>query len=513
LACKGGKVRDIQKVLAALASPVRREILSLIWDRELSAGDIAAAFPVTKPTISQHLAVLREAGLASSTAVGTSRRYRARPEALRGLQGALVSPGKWVNADHDPRDPPHVSDVRTKPVVVARTIVDTSPAVTFTAFTDPAVYSRWLGVPVSIQDGRFACTMEWGTTVRGRYELVCPPELIVLRWDFEDDNVPVPGGEMTGYLRIQPYPPGALVEVHQIVDSPAQAEFMQGAWAMVLGRLHAGVARASDPSTPMPPRPGRPKRRLPAAGAPLAQVRAFGAERGVVAVPRVHPGLVREPVEQALGHVAEQRGEVRGGVGPAHAAGEQRVPGEQVRRLGQLAARVVQHGQAARRVPAQVDERHRAVAEGQHLAVLRPPADLDRKLVRVGGMRDHHRTGAGLHLRQRLPVIGVPVRGHDGADRGIADHLHQPVRLVGRVDQQPLARADAAQQVGVVVHRAHRYLGHGQAAELTGVGRAADMNLSRVSHPKNLYRTDLATTIRAGFSPPGRYARPSWRAA
>ena len=82
-------MRDIQKVLAALTSPVRREILGLIWDRELSAGEIADAFPVTKPTISQHLAVLREAGLAESTAVGTSRRYRARRDALRGLRAAL----------------------------------------------------------------------------------------------------------------------------------------------------------------------------------------------------------------------------------------------------------------------------------------------------------------------------------------------------------------------------------------------------------------------------------------
>jgi DNA-binding transcriptional ArsR family regulator/uncharacterized protein YndB with AHSA1/START domain len=253
-------VRDIQKVLAALASPVRREILSLIWDRELSAGEIAAAFPVTKPTISQHLAVLREAGLAVATAVGTSRRYRARPEALRGLHAALVSPGKWVNADDDPQDPSRAADVRTTPVVVAGAVVGTSQAVTFAAFTDPAVYSRWLGVPVSIENGRFACTMEWGTNVRGRYELVCPPELIVMRWDFEDDNVPVPGGEMTGYLRIQPHPRGAQVEVHQIVDSPAQAEFMERAWAMVLGRLQAGVVRASDPGEPMPSRPARPKR-------------------------------------------------------------------------------------------------------------------------------------------------------------------------------------------------------------------------------------------------------------
>jgi DNA-binding transcriptional ArsR family regulator len=66
-------VRDIQKVITALTSPIRREILALIWDREVPAGEIAAAFAVTKPTISQHLAVLREAGLATATVAGNSR--------------------------------------------------------------------------------------------------------------------------------------------------------------------------------------------------------------------------------------------------------------------------------------------------------------------------------------------------------------------------------------------------------------------------------------------------------
>jgi uncharacterized protein YndB with AHSA1/START domain len=143
--------------------------------------------------------------------------------------------------------------------VIAGTDVAASQALTFTAFTDPAVYSRWLGVPVTLEDGRFACTMEWGTNIRGRYELTCPPELIVMRWDFEDANVPVPGGELTAYLRIQPHGDGAHVEVHQLVETPAQAAFMEGAWAMVLGRLKAGVTRALDPATPMPPRPARPK--------------------------------------------------------------------------------------------------------------------------------------------------------------------------------------------------------------------------------------------------------------
>ncbi|MDQ2813037.1 MAG: SRPBCC domain-containing protein [Actinomycetota bacterium] len=203
--------------------------------------------------------MLRDAGLAASTAVGTSRRYRARQDSLRGLRGALHSPGKWINADDAPERA--TSSVCTKPVVVASTDVRTSPAVTFAAFTDPGVFSRWLGVPVTLAGGRFACTMEWGTSVRGRYELVCPPELIVMRWDFEDGNVPVPGGEMTGYLRVMPRGQGAHVEVNQLVDTAAQAEFMEGAWAIVLGRLQAGVARASDPDLPMAPRPARPKQR------------------------------------------------------------------------------------------------------------------------------------------------------------------------------------------------------------------------------------------------------------
>jgi DNA-binding transcriptional ArsR family regulator/uncharacterized protein YndB with AHSA1/START domain len=250
-------LRDIQKVLGALTSPVRREILALIWDQERPAGEIAAAFAVTKPTISQHLAVLREADLVTATVAGTSRRYRARQETLHGLDAALGDPDKWNNADagHGRAR----SETATKPVVVATADVAASQADTFTAFTDPAVYSRWLGVPVTISGGRFACTMEWGTNVRGRYELVCPPELIVMRWDFDDGNVPVPGGEMTGYLRVHPRDGGARVEVHQLVDTRAQAEFMEVAWGMVLGRLKSGVVNALDLNAIMAPRPRRPK--------------------------------------------------------------------------------------------------------------------------------------------------------------------------------------------------------------------------------------------------------------
>ena len=255
-------MRDVQKVMAALGSPVRRDILALVWDRELSAGAIADAFDLTKPTISQHLAVLRDAGLVTQAAVGTSRFYRARPEALVGLRGAFSASTKWLSADDVPEQ--SLSEAYTKPVVVASVDVPTDQESTFKAFIDGHVYSRWLGVPVSIVDGVFACTMEWGTQVRGRYDVICSPEFIALRWDFEDDNVPVPGGEMTGYLRITPRGSGAHVEVHQIVDTDVQAEFMEAAWSGVLGRLSSGVVAALDPGAPSARRPARAKHRDPA---------------------------------------------------------------------------------------------------------------------------------------------------------------------------------------------------------------------------------------------------------
>ncbi len=68
--------------LRAIAEPHRRKILSLVQDTELPAGEIAAHFDVTRPAISQHLRVLKTAGLLSERRQGTRRLYRARPEGL-----------------------------------------------------------------------------------------------------------------------------------------------------------------------------------------------------------------------------------------------------------------------------------------------------------------------------------------------------------------------------------------------------------------------------------------------
>ena len=89
----------MEMVLRALAEPRRQEILQLVADRELPSGEIAAHFAVSRPAISQHLQVLKAAGLVNERRGGTRHFYQARPEALalrapqaREREGALRAP-------------------------------------------------------------------------------------------------------------------------------------------------------------------------------------------------------------------------------------------------------------------------------------------------------------------------------------------------------------------------------------------------------------------------------------
>lgn len=71
--------------LQAIAEPTRRRILGLVWDRELSASEIAEHFPSTFGAVSQHLSVLRQARLVTLRRDGNRRFYRADREALEAM--------------------------------------------------------------------------------------------------------------------------------------------------------------------------------------------------------------------------------------------------------------------------------------------------------------------------------------------------------------------------------------------------------------------------------------------
>jgi DNA-binding transcriptional ArsR family regulator len=75
--------------LAALADPTRRRLLRLVGERPRKAGDLAEAFPVSRPAVSKHLRVLREAGLVEAEPRGRARIYRLAP-------GGISEVRRWV---------------------------------------------------------------------------------------------------------------------------------------------------------------------------------------------------------------------------------------------------------------------------------------------------------------------------------------------------------------------------------------------------------------------------------
>jgi DNA-binding transcriptional ArsR family regulator len=77
-------------VFDAISQPKRREIMRLLAQREMSAGEVTSHFDVTQPAISQHLRVLKDAGLISERRAGTKRLYSVRPEGFAELQDFLA---------------------------------------------------------------------------------------------------------------------------------------------------------------------------------------------------------------------------------------------------------------------------------------------------------------------------------------------------------------------------------------------------------------------------------------
>jgi DNA-binding transcriptional ArsR family regulator len=76
-------------VLRALAEPHRRRILTVVGDREVPAGEIAQHFDITHQAVSQHLKVLRDAGLLNERRDGTRRLYAIRPESIESVRAYL----------------------------------------------------------------------------------------------------------------------------------------------------------------------------------------------------------------------------------------------------------------------------------------------------------------------------------------------------------------------------------------------------------------------------------------
>ena len=144
----------IDAALKAIADPAAASP-GLVRDDELTAGAIAAHFDVTRPAISQHLAVLRAAGLVVERRDGTRRWYHARPDGTRELRPGSRRSGTTDSPDW-PRRPNRRNAMDARSTTADATTIEREvriaarPETVFPYFTDPERMRRWMGRTISL---------------------------------------------------------------------------------------------------------------------------------------------------------------------------------------------------------------------------------------------------------------------------------------------------------------------------------------------------------------------------
>jgi DNA-binding transcriptional ArsR family regulator len=220
--------------MKVLGSPIRREILWRIWQTELPVAAILAKLDISGPTLSVHLAALRDAELVAVRKDGTVHYYRARPEAMAGVRRLFDETDKWGSGQEHPEQE-HAAE-RLQQVVVVTTEAACSVEDAFRAFTDSKLYSAFTQGEVIIDGNQFSATVAMNQVVRGNYLYVAAPSLIVMEWDFDVKDIPVPGQLLRAHLIITPGSEGGCrLEINQFLNNPDQAPYMSAAWRFVLG--------------------------------------------------------------------------------------------------------------------------------------------------------------------------------------------------------------------------------------------------------------------------------------
>ncbi len=210
----------VDESLRALAHPIRRAILDMVWDRERLAGELAERFDVSGPTISGHLKSLREAKLVSVRREGTKRWYRAVPEAVAKVRSLLdrdIPPAAMEHASTMLREPgqPLVREARevSASVDVALPIEDA-----YACWIEPEMMT-WCGRdPYSepVPGGAFGFRFElalFALDVRGVFVALHEPSLVLFDWDFSGVGVEPPAVKNRTWIHLSELQP-ELTRVH-----------------------------------------------------------------------------------------------------------------------------------------------------------------------------------------------------------------------------------------------------------------------------------------------------------
>jgi uncharacterized protein YndB with AHSA1/START domain len=256
----------IDAALKAIAEPRRRRILELVGDGELTAGEISAHFEVTRAAISQHLTVLKDAGLISERRAGTHRLYQARGQGFASARLFLerfwdARLGRLKGAAEDLRR--RGSGEITERVSVERELLlGASPEAVWELLTDPAEAIRWMGQAAVLDvtpGGEFRIEVVPGEVVTGRFVDVDRPHRLAYTWGWEGSaGTVVPPGSTIVAFELVPNGDGTVLRLmHRDLPSVASAGSHSRGWGHYLDRLATLASGASPGPDPWATDPDR----------------------------------------------------------------------------------------------------------------------------------------------------------------------------------------------------------------------------------------------------------------
>ena len=230
-------IRRMDALFRAIAEPNRRRILELVRDRELSAGEIAARFSVSRPAVSQHLKVLSDSGLLERRKVGARRLYRVRGGAIAELKAFVDA--QWEG-----------SLERLKAEAEAR------PG---GFLVEPAKIVSWMGVGAVFDarpGGMVRIDVTPGNTVGGEVIEIVKPGRVVYSWGWEGGET-VPPGSSRVEITLTPERGGTRLRLVHSGLAPSAAERHERGWTHYVERLRTAAAGGDPGPDPWSARSGR----------------------------------------------------------------------------------------------------------------------------------------------------------------------------------------------------------------------------------------------------------------
>lgn len=246
----------MREVFDTIAEEHRREILLLVAQHELSAGEIAEKFTVSRTAISQHLTILKRVGLISERRQGTARLYRARPQ---GMAVAKVFLDRFwddglerLQRDVE-RSGDRSGDITLRLSVEREVDIAAPPETVWQLLTRDDQMTRWMGLAAVLEPvvgGRYRVEIVPGSVVVGEFVEVDEPHRLTHTWGWEGDADPdVPVGSTIVTYDVMPSATGTLLRVtHRSLPTLATTGSHSQGWSHYLARL-ATAAQGGSPGT------------------------------------------------------------------------------------------------------------------------------------------------------------------------------------------------------------------------------------------------------------------------